>query len=118
MPMSLRAFSTFQHGCPPTFTHSFLQRCSVTAIVASLLRQAEPAVSDSLRHVLRLLAVPRAVLELDRRIEPLARVLEHRVALARPRGPGRGRVLDPHLLGGLLDPPAGPGLQPFVLTAV
>src|SRR5947209_8823337 len=36
--MSWSAFSIFQQGCPPIFTHSFLQRWSVTAIWPSSTR--------------------------------------------------------------------------------
>src|SRR5438034_372490 len=36
--MSSRAFWTFQHGCPLTLTHTFGQRCSLTAISTSWSR--------------------------------------------------------------------------------
>src|SRR5436190_586967 len=34
--MSSSAFWTFQHGCPPNLARTFLQRCSLIAIVTSL----------------------------------------------------------------------------------
>ena len=41
----------------------------------------QPTVADRLLHLLRLLAVPHSVRELNRRIQPLARVLDRLVAL-------------------------------------
>src|SRR3954462_2985698 len=41
MPMSMSAFSTFQHGCPLIFTHCCEQRCNLTAIGSSLLGSEE-----------------------------------------------------------------------------
>src|SRR5258708_29889823 len=78
------------------------------------------AVADRLLHVLRLRAIPGAVLELDRGIEPLAGVLLHVVSLASAHRAGRERVLDVHVFEGLLDLPAGvpADLRPLVPTAV
>src|SRR5665647_1359896 len=67
----------------------------------------QPALADRLLHVLRLLPVPAAVLELDRGIEPLAGVLLDLVALAAPQRADHALVLDSHLLERLLDLPAG-----------
>src|SRR4051812_12632249 len=78
------------------------------------------AFADRLLHVLRLRAIPRAVLELDRGIELLSGVLDHVVALALAHRAGRERVLDPHFLEGLLDLPARmrSDLHEFVPTTV
>ena len=76
----------------------------------SLLEQAAGA--NGLRHCLRLLAVPRAVLELDRGQVVLARVLDDVRALTpRVRRLDDDLVLDPTFVKGFLDGPARADLE-------
>ena len=109
--ISWSAFSIFQQGCPPTFTHSFLQRCSVTAIVASSVsttlryacagdrsRRLRPAAARGCRRT-RTVARRAGVRALRlRRREARARGARHR---ARARGRRANRVR--HTRG--VDPP-------------
>lgn len=69
-----------------------------------LLAQQSP-VTDRAGHVLRFLAIPAAVIELDRRVERLARALDHgRPVLRTPRS-RHDLVGDPPLVERLLHPP-------------
>src|SRR5579862_875960 len=80
----------------------------------------EPALADRPLHLLGLFAVPGPVLELDRRIEPLAGVRRDVLALALPVGAGCERVVDAHVPERFLDLPAGMprNLDPLVRAAV
>src|SRR5215475_15726374 len=80
----------------------------------------EASLADRPLHVLRLLAVPRPVLELDRGVLALARPLDERVPLAAGVRPGNALVLDACFQQRLLDPPAGMALQlhPLIAAAV
>src|SRR3954470_24229243 len=95
-----------------------MRRSSPPRCPESTVALEELSCANRLRHVARLLAVPRTVLELDRGVQALSGVLEHRVAPARPRRPRHELVRDVHLLQRFLDPPARPALQPFEPTAM
>src|SRR5438876_6348207 len=83
----------------------------VACVVVRVLRRGpapllhQPPGLDRLRHVLRLLAVDRTVLELDHRVLPLPGQLLDFVAVARP-GVRNDDVIDPGLVERLLDAPA------------
>jgi hypothetical protein len=96
-------------------------RCRRSASGSDAVHMVEPAPVDRARHVLRLLAVPGAVLELDRRERALAGVLLHggAVLAERPR-PGDDDVVDSFLVERLHHDPARMlrRLQPDVAAAM
>src|SRR5204862_3279841 len=98
---AIQALSQLSYSPEPA--SSLAGRCGGRALRAV----HQLAVADGALHVLRLLAIPAPVLELDRRIALLSGSADHRFALVLLARPGNADVVDPHVLPRLLDPPAG-----------
>src|SRR5205085_8905989 len=84
-----------------------LSQLSYSPGSAPSLAALQPTLPDPLLHLLGLLPVPGAVLELDRGIELLPRARDDRLALVPLARARDALVLDTHVHERLLDAPAG-----------